>query len=356
MAHNSQPPFFRSPDSSESRAVQATRWLVRKDRGLDAAESQAFIAWLGADPRNAAEYERAAQCWTRLDRIEEIGALSREADLLLLRRRAEGQRVHRRRWAMAGLSAAALVALAWAISTHRKMPAPENVAAAAPVYRVLESTARRLALPDGSIVELNGESEIAVGFTAGERRVQLTNGEAYFLVAKEPARPFVVAANGVTVRAVGTAFNVRMDTRRIEVLVTEGEVVLGGAEVNASDGAAAPAAPSLGAGGRAVWDTANPAAGFAIAAADTREIDQLLAWQTTRLEFDNAPLTEVVAAFNRYNGRRLVLGAPELRTLRLSGAFNAENLDGFVRLLQMTSDVIANQDSPREIVLLPRRE
>src|SRR5204863_5888557 len=78
--------------------------------------------------------------------------------------------------------------------------------------------------PDGSVVELNRGAVVSAHFTASERRMRLVSGEANFKVAKDPQRPFVVEARGVAVRAVGTAFNVRIDAVSVEVLVTEGVV------------------------------------------------------------------------------------------------------------------------------------
>jgi transmembrane sensor len=82
----------------------------------------------------------------------------------------------------------------------------------------------RLALPDGSRVELKDGSEVVVQYSASERRVKLTGGEAHFTVWKDKTRPFIVNAAGVEVRAVGTAFNVRLEAKSVEVLVTEGRV------------------------------------------------------------------------------------------------------------------------------------
>ena len=79
-------------------------------------------------------------------------------------------------------------------------------------------------LDDGSVAELNRGAEIEVNYTVAERRVVLRRGEALFTVAKNPARPFVVRAGGVDVRAVGTAFNVKLAGPNLEVLVTEGTV------------------------------------------------------------------------------------------------------------------------------------
>jgi transmembrane sensor len=83
---------------------------------------------------------------------------------------------------------------------------------------------QKLALPDGSVVDLNTDSKVDVTFTPSERRVQLAHGEAHFSVAKDPARLFVVEAHGVAVVAVGTAFAVRLRSESVEVLVCEGRV------------------------------------------------------------------------------------------------------------------------------------
>lgn len=343
-------------DAGSARAEEAMHWQVRKDRGLDAVESRALLAWLEADARNAEEFARASQCWTELDRLGRIDALRREAEALLANRVPRRGRRRTTSWALGGLAAAAAVALA-VVGLNRSRPGPGVEVASAPAtYRVLESSARRLPLSDGSTVELNGDSRVDVAFTEKERRVTLAAGEAHFIVAKDAARPFLVSAHGVTVRAVGTAFNVRLGTSRVEVLVTEGTIQVhrGGTATDGASLASDPAAPSLVAGQRVVVDTDRIDAALTIEQAGTSEIDQALAWQATRLVFDETSLEDVVAAFNRYNERQIVLGSSQLRALRFSGAFRADNLDGFIRLLQATSDVTAHRDTGRQIVLFAR--
>ena len=84
------------------------------------------------------------------------------------------------------------------------------------------------------------------------------------------------------------------------------------------------------------------------------EIDEALSWQQTRVVFDDTLFEEVIAAFNRYNERRLILGDQALRTRRITGVFRADNLDGFVRLLEAGSDVRVESRSGRETVLHTR--
>ena len=198
------------------------------------------------------------------------------------------------------------------------------------------------------------------------RRVRLVRGEVHFVVAKNPERPFFVSAGEVSVRAVGTAFNVRLATGRIEVLVTEGKVRLEGA------GAAAPAAanpaptrtagaPEPGAalvvGPKAVITREAVAAVAAVAVGEVgrAEIDAELGWQSTRLVFSNTPLDEVIDGFNHYNPHRLILGDPSLRERALTGVFRADNREGFVRLLRTSVDVKAVERGPLETVVLPVR-
>ena len=120
---------------------------------------------------------------------------------------------------------------------------------------------QKLDLPDGSVALLNTDSAIDTAFTATERRVRIVRGEVFFTVAKDAARPFVVTAGTVAVRAVGTAFNVQRHHGSVEVLVTEGRVRV----TDAADGRSllpkreteAVEPPLLAAGERAVVPTAR---------------------------------------------------------------------------------------------------
>ena len=87
-------------------------------------------------------------------------------------------------------------------------------------------------------MKLNEGALHSVLFTDTERRVRLERGEAFFQVTKDPRRPFVVEVGGVTVRAIGTAFNVRLGGGELDVLVAEGKVEV------ASTGPAQPDAPA----------------------------------------------------------------------------------------------------------------
>ncbi len=340
--------FFDSPEA-DRLAQAAAAWLARRDRDLTAAEQDAYLQWLGQDPRHGAALARLENDWRALDALAHwrpAHSAQPNPDLLarprLIRRRAA-------RWGLAAVAAAAAVAAGVWFSASRS-DRLEQLAAARGV-RVIPRP-ERLTLADGSVVELNRDSRITTDFTVGERRVRLVRGEAHFTVAKNPARPFVVEAGAVAVRAVGTVFEVRRAATAVEVLVTEGKVRV---ERPAAAGAAPVPPTSLVAGERAVVDTSAVSAAPVVTAVSAAEIERALAWQGVRLEFPSLPLAEVVTEFNLRNTTQLTLGDPETGQLRIGGTFRADNVEGFVRLLQLSFGVTAERQPNGAVVLRRRR-
>jgi len=354
MIRNPESTDFGQPQSTDPIAQTAAAWVARQDRGLTAEEVRTVTEWLNANPRHSVEFARIANSWQRLDVIGAVPGLAAMADSLEVRARARRQR--RRTWVAAASVAAAIVA---AFGLWRSVRSPGSAGPKNGDYIVLASTARHVTMPDGSMAELNGDSRIEMDFNPAERRVKLVHGEAHFSVAKNPARPFVVSAGPIAVRAVGTAFDVRIAADSVEVLVTEGNVHLQ-ESAHASGQQPLPeelldpmsAGRALSAGERAVVRAA--VAGrvkVSVELPSKSEIDQTLAWEGTQLAFDRTPLDQVVAAFNHFNSRQLVLADPKVRSLTLSGVFRADNLDAFIHLLRASVDVVAEPQDDGRILL-----
>lgn len=191
--------------------TRATAWAVRSaERPLDSAEQQQLDEWLGADSRHLGAYVRAQALWLDIDRIAALdGGTQRDVPAPVRERPW-------RRYAMAASVALAAFGgtvaydhLAGRISTER-------------------GEVRRIALEDGSILTLNGNSAVQVRYEDDIRRIILRRGEASFEVAHNKQRPFIVSAEGLDVRAVGTEFVVGIEDGGIEVTVEEGVVAVGG--------------------------------------------------------------------------------------------------------------------------------
>jgi transmembrane sensor len=214
-----------------------------------------------------------------------------------------------------------------------------------------------MALEDGSVVELKPGTQIETRFTAEVRSVRLIRGEGYFSVAKDPARPFVVTADRIDVRALGTEFCVTLNPSAVSVLVTEGKVRVDTTprDAVAVDRAAPRELSQVAAGQRAMIQLA-PIASAGASATDSlvelrditpAEIERALAWQGLRLEFIELPLRDVVREFNRFNVRKLVVADDATGATRIGGSFRADNVESFVRLLVtgfgMTADTQDNE-------------
>ncbi len=329
-------PYFNDKSEMALRAAAAA-WTVRRDRGLSAAESIEFELWLAADERHAAAMQRAAGSWALLDGISEEVA-----------RRMLRQSIRRLAfWRVAvftgGLAAAACGALVFFGWSQPNGQSNENSAAIGN-----PNAPSAVTLSDGTWVQLNRYAAIAERFTAAERRVALVRGEAHFSVTKNPARPFIVEAGGVEVRAVGTAFNVQLQSAAVDVLVTEGVVQLKSAAAGTVE-----AFPRLESGHRAVValapTPANPA--VVVTTVDADDIARTLAWREPLLRLGGATLAEVAVAFERRTGRRVVLADAALAELRLGGRFRADDVEGFAHLLAATTDIEVEHAANGDLVL-----
>ncbi|MFZ5495531.1 MAG: FecR family protein [Verrucomicrobiota bacterium] len=329
-----------NPDPTDTAIeAAAATWLARRDRGFTAAEQDEFLQWLREDPRHRACFAQLDSAWAEFDALTQWRPEhSTRPNPDLLARPAVPRAPWRLPLALA--AAAAVLAAGWFARQPPPAPAPRGLPSQASALRDYDQKI----LEDGSIIDLNRGGSVEVRYTAAERRVWLTAGEAHFTVAKNPHRPFIVRAGKVDVRAVGTAFNIRLDPAAVEVLVTEGRVQV-------TPPASGPALPVLHAGQRVVLPAAGPAAVDTVSA---DEMSRLMAWQPRQLEFDSARLADVVAAFNRHNRVQLELGDPALADLAIGASFRSNNVEGFVRLLESGFEIAAERRGDR-IVLRPAR-
>ncbi len=179
---------------------------------------------------------------------------------------------------------------------------------------------RTLELADGSTIQLNTHSSLAYHLSATQRHVELRDGEAFFNVAKDPARPFIVTAGKAEVRVLGTQFSVRRVSGELEVLVKEGTV-----DVIPEPRLLGPNAPrrvELTPGSRLRMEAAGEE--IRVAAVD---VGRALAWRSGVASFDAAPLDEVVAEVNRYAEAPLAIEDDALRAVRVSGRFRVGDVE-----------------------------
>lgn len=330
------------PDEDPEKV--AAEWVLRHDTGLDEAARREFETWRAADPRHEEAFARLSGLWTDFERGGENSA----AQAILERVELRARKRRRRRAALSAVALLALLATAVPGLMRRDEPVERTASAALPFEPVRK-------LPDGSIVELNTGAEIAVRFEESTRRVVLVRGEAHFRVEKDARRPFVVEANGVAVRAVGTAFTVQLERDEVEVVVTDGRIAIDRTAPTAPPGpTAAEPAPlaTVAAGNRVLVATAaSPTSPPRIEAMSDAQIERRLAWRIPRLEFDGMELAQAVKLMNRENRLQIVLGEEAIGRLRISGLFRTDSPAAFVTIVTRSFGLSATQRNEFEIVL-----
>jgi transmembrane sensor len=303
----------------DARRAQAADWLVRlQSPDLDAAEAEAFDAWLAAHPANAAAYDATLSVSMEIEGAAQQIARDLETAKSARRRFAAG-----RGWLIAGgLAAAATIALA-------VMPARLLVGPAPQTFATGKGEHRSIKLADGSTIELAGGSRLSVTLGRHDRRVVLPEGEAVFDVAADKARPFLIAAGDRTVRVVGTRFDVRHRGAALSVAVERGVV-----EVRPNDGL-----------GR-TWrlhpgqrlDTAQGVPAVQLSTVDPAQVES---WRTGRLIYRDTPLSEVVADLNQEFARPIVLDDPALAETRVSGVLVLDDQAAVIRRLSLLAPIKA---------------
>lgn len=352
--------------SSASKEYEAAaEWIARLDRGLEGHERQRLAEWLKGKPANADALLELAALWDQLDLLSELGELF-PLDRPV-RKRKEQRTV---RWALA--AAASLLASTIALWVYfPDLPGDSGVAELVPFDDSLETAVGQLAtqeLPDGSVFMLNTDTQLEVRMTDASRTVDLERGEAYFDVAPDADRPFVVRAGGRSVQAVGTAFNVRLENNgQVEVTVTEGTVeVLETLDERSRQRIPAwlrlprPGARSVASlveGQIALLEvdgTSDDPTAPQIRRLDPAELDMKLAWQRGMLIFSGETLATVIAEVSRYTTIELVLEDSELEDVRVGGYFQAGDIEGLLATLHDSFRIDADRVSDDRIVLRPQ--
>lgn len=348
------PPASPNTPAMQSGATEmedhAIMWLTERDDLFSPVREREFAQWLAADSRHAATVVRLEQTLGLLNELPEFRAelnakFDRVAPVVPFSSAPAGQAPARRvrRWPqkLAWTGAAAALALGALTAWHTlQQPAEARYQTAAVGYQ-------RARLDDGSTLELNAASAVRVKFTAAERSLKLDTGEACFAVTHDSARPFIVSAGEIAVRAVGTVFNVRYVAEGgVEVTVTEGKVRVG---QFGPASAAAESATLVSAGQRFLLPKHAPP--HPVEQVDPTSLWAALAWQSTLVDFADAPLADVVARFNSRSRIQIILDDDKIGDRRIGGTFRLDEAETFVRLLGRDGEIVCEHRNESEIHL-----
>jgi transmembrane sensor len=362
-------------DNDANIKTAARDWLLRMSLESPPADEQArFEAWCLQDPRHLAAYRRFESIWqdaATLKELEPLAALPVPRDPWWSRMRASFA-VHPLRWAgSAGFAVAAAGIGVWLLL--------------APVYYATGlAEVRAIRLSDGSEVTLGARSSLEVAFRFRTRSVLLTSGVAFFSVAKNPSRPFVVRVGDKEVRVLGTQFEIRSDPDAMRVSVVEGAV-----EVMQVPDRASPAAQQPPRGVRLAAKATEPdsatipngtsitptlltkrtspeeriltagqqvtaALAGAVPDAQVMPRGEPAAWRYGRLVYVDAPLKDIVADANRYSHAPIKLADERVANIRVSVTYPSDRVEEMVTALSRSLSLEIDHPASGGIVLKPR--
>ena len=299
---------------------QALDWLIRRNGEEWSVDEQAELnAWLDESMAHKAAFWRADHLWQQADRIRSLG-IDAHVDV--------EEPEPKRHWWTAAIAASLIAAIgAGGVSLGPRFfgqPEAQTPLTQSARFDTPIGGRRMVPLIDGSKVELNTQTILRTVVNQVKREVWLDSGEAFFEVAHRDGEPFVVHADRQVITVLGTKFSVRRDKDRVIVNVLEGRV-----RVNDGEGEMTHAAIIT------AGDTSISRGTSTLIAAKSKErVENALAWRDGMLSFDQAPLTDVVAEFNRYNRTRLVVTDVQAGKIPIGGSFQASGIGSFTRLLR----------------------
>jgi transmembrane sensor len=206
----------------------------------------------------------------------------------------------------------------------------------------LQGEKKEVTLPDGSHVWLNSSSKLSYAskFEGNERKVAL-EGEAYFEVAKNPAKPFIIDAGTSLTTVLGTAFNLRARTgeKTVSLTVAEGKVAFTSKEVQVQD------AIKLTAGDQGVLNL------------ETKQLERIknddanfLAWKTGKLIFKNTALKQVVAKLTDFYGKNIRVDNISKAEIPFTSTFDHKTLQDVITIMEMSLGLKA--DTINHVIVL----
>ena len=335
--------FVDRPTREQAAAIErAMEWLLRREMApSDARLERDFQQWLESTDVNRQAYAAVQSTWAELGQLPgqlpAKHAADHESGTSV---GTSGNVVHlpvhkprRTRWfAAAAALVAACVAFVAAPLIHRHIITD---------YETGVAELRDVALPDGSIVQLDAGSAIAVDYTDAARRITLLSGQAFFQVTRDTQRPFSVLADEVSVTVTGTAFSVWKTTGTIDVSVQSGTVEVLHDGKRAGD--------PLTVGDRLVIDRMDKAIHR-----ERMAPESVAAWRLQKLVVQDTTFGDIVEAVGRYLPGAIFVGDRTLNQRKITGVFDLNRPVDALRTLANSQNASVTEITPYLLLISGR--
>lgn len=314
---------------------EAAHWFnLQRSGDMTLDDEQRFHEWLDASDAHRDAYRLVDRAWMV------AGAIPQDPDMLGEPDPVAAPRPSWRRYFAIAASLLLVVAVSWGVYQRG---VPGFGSGQDQHFRTGVGQTTTVTLPEGSIVTLDAETEMRLSESPRERRVDLVGGRAFFRVAADPSRPFIVNAGGKSVRAIGTAFEVSFEHGNMVVTLAEGKVRVEEAATGPGSGTDMAPGGQLVIGADHNWTLRRV------------DVAKETSWTEGRLIFMRDPLSEAVAEMNRYSTRKLAFKDGKIPDKQVVGVFEAGDVDGFVKAMEL-NDIARRVSTTDDEILLSGSE
>lgn len=318
----------------------AAQWFnLERSGDMTVDDALRLREWLGMSGDHRHAYDRIERAWAIAGTAAEDPALRTPGAPDPESEEAPAPQ----RWRVLAMAASLLLAvtIGWSALDNGLFGTGAPQQSEQQVFRTGTGQRTMITLPDKSVVTLDAETAVRIDESARERRVELLGGRAFFRVAKDPLRPFIVVAGGKSVRALGTAFEVSFDNGNMVVTLAEGKVRVAEAAPGSKPGNSTEMVP----GAQLVIGVDN---NWTMSRVD---VEKETSWTDGRLIFMGDPLSDAIAEMNRYSDRKIVFKDGTIPAKDVVGVFKSGDIDGFVKALELNGTAHRVSASDSEILL-----
>ena len=316
---------------------QASQWLLKQaDKPLPEQEKNEFDNWLAESEAHRNAYRQMQALWQHLPQSEALQAHQQSSTRQSSAQQSsttQAQPGGKKRssswlsidWRAPVLAFSLLIAVffGWFLQPD---PIVETQ-----IYATQVGEINQIELTDGSVITLGGNTQLVVSLQEQQRNVRLHKGEAYFDVAHDKTRPFVVTNDETQIKVLGTEFAVQALSTSLQLEVAQGAVEITDMQ--------------------AIYYNRVKnrvlTAGEAITYSDTKGLTEVAKvdgelignWRDKRFNFNNQTLDAIAERLNLYYPPGIVIASDSLKHKAINSSFRLEQLDTFLAGLSMSDDI-----------------
>ncbi len=346
-------------DIEEQRLDAASDWIAKLDRGLSDQEKLALKSWLAIAPEHTEVLLEVAQLWDKMDDISRLSELFPQA---------ANTNKKPTTWVVAMAASVILAITVGFYQSGFNLPflgigEQSSVVAKQMNYQTGVGESNTINLPDNSTLVLNTNSFVQVKYTASARIIELQRGEIHIDVAHDKSRPLSVVASGKVIQAVGTAFNVEVRNELVELIVTDGKVLVAQTPTAAKSDKTSDinieqitqrlpnTSLAISKGEKVDLDLTGKVA-EKITKVDPIEVAASLSWRQGNLIFRGESLAQAMNEISRYTDIEFELADDEqLQQVKVAGMFKTGDVKGLLDVLSRNFNIRYEKVTADKIIL-----